>query len=58
MTVDASIAIVVVDVPSGKILSTIPTNKDISHMVVLSPDGKEAFVISIGSGTLTVIDIE
>lgn len=58
VTVEASKAIIVVDVPSGKILTTIPTDQEISHMVALSQDGKQAFVTSIGSGTLTVIDVD
>ncbi|HMM36623.1 MAG TPA: YncE family protein, partial [Thermoanaerobaculia bacterium] len=35
----------------------IPTGEKVSHMVALSPDGKTAFVSSIGSGTVTAIDL-
>ena len=35
----------------------IPTGREVSHMVVASPDGTRAFVASIGSGTVTVADL-
>lgn len=34
-----------------------PTGQEISHMVVLSPDGKRAYTANIGSGSVTAIDL-
>ena len=34
------------------------TGQDITHMIVLSRDGKLAFTTNIGSGTVSVIDVE
>jgi len=34
------------------------TDQDVTHMVVLSPDGERAFASSIGSGTVSVLDVE
>ncbi len=51
-------ALLVVDIGASKVLQAIDTDARISHMVALSPDQKRAFVANIGSGSLTVIDLE
>ncbi len=57
VTVEASQALLVVDLVERKVLAAIPTGEKVSHMVALAPDGRRAFVASIGSGTVTAIDL-
>ena len=37
---------------------TFVTGQEITHMVALAPDGSRAFTANIGSGTVTVVDVE
>ena len=48
----------VVDPKAKKLAVRIPTGQEVSHMVVGTPDGKRAFVANIGSGSVTVVDLE
>jgi YVTN family beta-propeller protein len=50
-------ALLRVDVGDGRVLDVLPTEQEVSHMVVLTPDGKRAFVANIGSGSVTAIDL-
>jgi YVTN family beta-propeller protein len=58
VTTEGSRSVVVVDVVDGRITTVIPTDQDVSHMVAVTPDGSRAFVANIGSGTVTVVDLE
>lgn len=49
--------VAVVDVAQGKLVASIDTGQDGSHMVALSPDGTRAFVANIGSGSFSAIDL-
>lgn len=57
VTVEGSKALLIVDVDAGKILGAIATDQNVSHMVVVSPKHRRAFVANIGSGSVTVIDL-
>jgi len=57
VTVEGSKALLVVDVANGKVLSAVPTDQNVSHMVVVSHKHHRAFVANIGSGSVTVIDL-
>lgn len=57
VTAEASQALLVVDLVSRKVLAAIPTGEQVSHMVAVAPGGSRAFVSSIGSGTVTAIDL-
>jgi YVTN family beta-propeller protein len=46
-----------VDVAAGKVAASFDTDQEISHMVVVTPNGARAFVASIGSGSVTAIDL-
>jgi YVTN family beta-propeller protein len=46
-----------VDVTTGETTCEIATDQDISHMLVVTPDGTRAFVANIGSGTVSVLDL-
>jgi len=57
VTVEGNKALLVVDVAAATVERAIDTDQDVSHMVVLAPDGSRAFVANIGSGSMTVIDL-
>jgi YVTN family beta-propeller protein len=58
VTTEGSRSLVVVDVPAGRIAAVIPTGQEISHMLATTPDGSRAFVANIGSGSVTVLDLD
>jgi YVTN family beta-propeller protein len=49
--------LLIVDPKNRRLEARIPTGRDVSHMVVATPDGKRAFVANIGSGSVTAVDI-
>src|SRR5262245_44985702 len=51
VTAEESRALLLVNVPDGAVEAVIGTDQDVSHMVVVSPDGVRAYVASIGSGS-------
>ncbi len=57
VTAEGTKELLVVDPKAGKVTQRISTEKNVSHMVVASPDGKRAYVANIGSGSVTVIDL-
>ncbi|MFQ5526348.1 MAG: beta-propeller fold lactonase family protein [Thermoanaerobaculia bacterium] len=56
VTTEGSKHLLVVEIDTGEVRAAIETAQDISHMVAAT--GGRAFVANIGSGTVTVIDIE
>lgn len=58
VTVEQQKAVLVVDLAEGKVRHPVETGKDGSHMVVLAPDGKRAYVTNVGSGSLSVLDLD
>ena len=58
VTVEDSRAVVTVDVETGEVVQKIVTDQEVSHMLALAPGGARAFVANIGSGTVTVLDLE
>ena len=58
VTAEANKALLLVNVESGTIEKAIDTGQDVSHMLALAADGSRAYVSNIGSGSLTVIDLE
>ncbi len=57
VTAEGKKELVVVDPLAAKVMQRIPTASDVSHMVAASPDGRRAYVASLGSGGVTVIDL-
>ncbi|MEE8155848.1 MAG: cytochrome D1 domain-containing protein [Phycisphaerales bacterium] len=57
VTAEAERKLLVVNVETGAVEKAIDTDAQGSHMVVLSPDAKRAYVANIGSGSLTAIDL-
>lgn len=52
VTAEDNQALLTVDVEKGEVTKSIPTGQEVSHMVVVSPDGSRAFVANIGSGSI------
>ena len=50
--------VLVVDVPSRRILHAIPTNQAGSHMLAVSADGSHAYVSNFWHGTVSVLDLQ
>lgn len=57
VTTEGSKHLLVVDPMAGKVVLSAPTKQDVSHMVAVTPDGRRAFIANIGSGSVTVIDL-
>jgi len=57
VTTEESQSVLVVDVPTGKVVRTIETGQQVSHMVVTTPDRERAFVANIGSGSVSALDL-
>jgi len=57
VTTEGSGSILVVDVPTGRILRAMETGQAVSHMVVLDAERMRAWVSNIGSGSVCVIDL-
>lgn len=56
-TTEGSDTLTIVDPKAGRVLSSIPTGQKGSHMVVVSPDARLAFVSNLQSKTVSVIDL-
>lgn len=58
VTAEGSKELFLVDPAARKIAARLRTGQEASHMVVATPDGKLAFVANIGSGTVTIADLD
>ena len=58
VTTEGNQTLLLVDIETGEVLKTIPTEQEISHMVAARNDPATAFVSSIRTGNMTVIDLE
>ena len=58
VTAESTNNLLVVDVERGKVVRAIGTDQPVSHMVAATPDFKTAFVPSIRTGNVAVIDLE
>lgn len=57
VTAEGNKALLIIDVSSAQVLSAVVTGQNVSHMVVTAPKHHRAFVANIGSGSVTVIDL-
>jgi DNA-binding beta-propeller fold protein YncE len=57
VTAEADSTLLLVSVQTGAVEATIPVRQPASHMVALSSDGRRAYVSSISSGSVTMIDL-
>jgi YVTN family beta-propeller protein len=58
VTAEGNKSLLILNVSTGEIEKVIPTREEISHLVVLSPDERTAYVSNIGSGSVSVVDLE
>ncbi|MDZ7691378.1 MAG: beta-propeller fold lactonase family protein [Balneolaceae bacterium] len=57
VSAEAQRSVIIVDVQTGTVATSIRTGQEGSHMVKLSQDEERVYVPNIGSGTLSVLDI-
>lgn len=58
VTAEDQQAVVIVDIFNNKVISAIKTNASVSHMATLSRDEARVYVTNIGSGSLTILDLQ
>lgn len=57
VTTERSQSVAVVDPVAGKVISSIKTDQQGTHMVVVTSDGTTAYTANIPAGTVTVVDL-
>jgi DNA-binding beta-propeller fold protein YncE len=57
VTTELDRSVTIVDPRTRKIVGSIPTGQDQSHMFVLSHDGRRGYTANVGPGTVSVLDI-
>jgi YVTN family beta-propeller protein len=58
VTTERSKSVAIVDPTAGKVVASIPTDQEATHMVAVTSDGGTAFTANIRSGTVSVIDLK
>jgi len=58
VTTELDKAITIVDPATFKIVGTIPTTQEQSHMLAISHDGKRGYTANVGPGTVSVLDLK
>lgn len=58
VTTELSNSIAVIDPKTFKILDAIPTGQSESHMLVISSGGRYGYTANVGSGTVSVLDLQ
>lgn len=58
VTTELDKTISIIDPRTLKIVGTIPTEQEESHMLAISHDGKRGYTANVGPGTVSVIDLE
>jgi DNA-binding beta-propeller fold protein YncE len=57
VTTELDKAVTAIDPQTRKIVGTIPTGQEESHMLVLSHDGHRGYTANVGPGTVSVLDM-
>jgi DNA-binding beta-propeller fold protein YncE len=57
VTTELNRAISIIDPATLKIIGSIPTGQDQSHMLVISHDGSRGYTTNVGPGTISVLDM-
>jgi YVTN family beta-propeller protein len=57
VTTEIDKTVSIVDPKSMKVVGTIPTGAEQSHMITLLPDGKKLYSANVGPGTVSVMDV-
>ena len=58
VTTERSKSLAVVDPAAGRVVASIPTDQEATHMVAVSSDGRIAYTANIRSGTVSVVDLK
>ena len=57
VTTELDKAVTIIDQHTLKIVGSIPTNQEQSHMLAISHDGRRGYTANVGAGTVSVLDI-
>ena len=57
VTTELDKTVTVVDPKTWKIVGTVPTGAEQSHMLALSRDGRRGYTVNVGPGTVSVLDM-
>jgi YVTN family beta-propeller protein len=57
VTTELDKTVSIIDPKTLKIVGTVPTGQEQSHMLVLSKDGKRGYTANVGPGTVSVLDM-
>jgi YVTN family beta-propeller protein len=58
VTTEIDNSVTIVDPKTLKIVGSVPTGKPESHMLAITRDGKRGYTANVGSGTVSVLDLE
>jgi len=58
VTTELDKSIAVIDPNTLKVIRSIPTDQDESHMLVISHDGRRGYTANVAPGTVSVLDLE
>jgi YVTN family beta-propeller protein len=58
VTTELDETVTVIDPKSLKIIGTVPTGQEQSHMLAITKDGKRGYVSNVAPGTVSVLDLE
>jgi len=57
-TTELNRSVSIIDPATLKIIGSVPTNQDQSHMLVISRDGHRGYTTNVGPGTVSVLDLD
>ena len=57
VTTELDKSIAIIDPRTLKIVGTVPTNQEQSHMLAISQDGRRGYTANVGPGTVSVLDL-
>lgn len=57
VTTELDKSVIIIDPKTLKIVGSVPTGQEQSHMLVLSKDGKRGYTANVGPGTVSVLDM-
>jgi len=58
VTTELDKTVSIIDPKSLKIVGTVPTGQEQSHMLAVSKDGRRGYTANVGPGTVSVLDLE
>jgi DNA-binding beta-propeller fold protein YncE len=58
VTTELDESVTVIDPKSLKIVGSVPTGQEESHMLAISRDGRRGYTANVGPGTVSVLDLE